>query len=44
VISGSEIVVGPRLRRADVAQHVLVHQGAAEPLRLDRAEDGLDLA
>ena len=41
---GPEIVVGPRLWRADVAQNVLVHQGAAEPLRLDRTEDGLDLA
>ncbi len=34
---GAEIVVGARAGRADVAQHVLVHQRAAQRLRLDRA-------
>ena len=42
---GPEIVVRTRRAgRADVAQHVLVHQGAAELLRRDRPEHGLDLA
>ena len=39
-----EIVLATRLRRTDVAENVLVHQGAAERGRIDRPQHGLGLA
>ena len=39
---GAEIVVAARGGRADIAQHMLMHQRAAELRRLDRAKHGLD--